>query len=84
MIALKMLGFQRKVLFYSYPVNVHFLTNINQTIKFVNTSHAFTRAARQPGDSQKQSRYGLCSNPPNVRSVCDIALNPSLRKSKRE
>ena len=26
----------------------------------------------------------LCSNPPDLRSVSDSALNPSLRRSKRE
>ena len=35
-------------------------------------------------DGQKQSRSGLCSKPPDLRSVGDIALNPLLRKSKHE
>ena len=35
-------------------------------------------------DSQKRNRSGLCMKPPDLRSVVDITLNPSLRKSKRE
>ena len=35
-------------------------------------------------DCQKRSLSGLCSKPPHLRYVGDIALNPSLRKSKRE
>ena len=35
-------------------------------------------------DCQKRSRSGLCSKLPEMRSVSDIALNPSVRKSKRE
>ena len=34
--------------------------------------------------SQKRSRSGLCSKPPDLRSAGDIALNPMLRRSKRE
>ena len=30
------------------------------------------------------SQCGLWSNPPDLRSVSDIALNPWLRRSKRE
>ena len=35
-------------------------------------------------DCQKRSRSGLCSKPPDVRSLGDIALKPSLRKSYRD
>ena len=35
-------------------------------------------------DCRKRSRSDLCSKLPDLRSVGDIALNPSLRKSKRE
>ena len=35
-------------------------------------------AASQPRLSQKQSRSGLCSRPPELRSVDDIALNTSF------
>ena len=35
-------------------------------------------------DYQKWSQSGLCSKPPDLRSVSDLILNPSLRKSKRE
>ena len=44
------------------------------------TSHVLTRGP----DCQKRSRTGLCSKLPDMRSVGDIVLNPSLRKSKRE
>ena len=35
-------------------------------------------------DCLKRSQHGLCSKPPDLRSVGDIAVNPSLSKSKRE
>ena len=58
------------------------------------TIHALTRQ-RVGLDGQKRSespvlpfrndsdRSGLCSKLPDMRSLGDIALNPSLRKSKR-
>ena len=35
-------------------------------------------------DRQQRTRSVLCSKPPDLRSVGDVALNPSLRKGKRE
>ena len=43
-----------------------------------------TRGVEWPRDCQKRSQSGLCSKLPDMRSVGDIALNPSLRKIKRE
>ena len=44
------------------------------------TSQAFTHSAASRPRLQKRSRSCLCSKPPAMRPVCDIALNPSLRK----
>ena len=44
------------------------------------TSHALIRGL----DCQKRTRRGLCSKLADMRSVDDIALNPSLRKSNCE
>ena len=35
-------------------------------------------------DCQKRSRSCLCTKLPDMRSVGDVALNPSLHKTKRE
>ena len=64
----------------------------NMRCNFINIYAAFTKWKNVSWNmiystlfgSQKQSRSGLCSNLPDMRSFGDKALNPSLRKSKRE